>query len=226
MHNLLTVFLFSIFSFVFLFITAKILGKKQITELDFTDYAVGISMGSIAAQWATDYGEPWYNYAIAISVYTLLSLGVTFLSRKTPFLKKLLQGSPIILINDGKIDYKQLKRSKLCVNDLLGLCRNQGFFEIENISYAILETNGNLSLLPKTETYKNEQVALPVELIIDGKIFYDQLEKLKKDEEWLRRSLPDKSRDIDTILLAIFKPSESKMIVYYKDQKTEEALLK
>ena len=107
----------SLLAFVSLFFIAKILGKKQIAELTFCDYVVGISLGSISAEWAIDDGDkPWYVYAIAILAFFVFSLIIDFAERKNPFFKKLFKGSPIVLISDGEIDYVNLKKSKLDVN--------------------------------------------------------------------------------------------------------------
>ncbi|MEG1608916.1 MAG: DUF421 domain-containing protein, partial [Clostridia bacterium] len=127
MDDILKIILSALFSFLLLFVVAKILGKKQIVELDFIDYVVGISLGSISAQWATDTDKPWYHYFIAIIIFALLSLLITLLSRTTPLFKRFLQGSPIVIINNGKLVYKNIKKSKLSLNDVLGMCRDKNF---------------------------------------------------------------------------------------------------
>src|SRR5690554_8233766 len=100
-------------SFAVLFIISKILGKKQVAQLEFIDYAVGISIGSIAAQMAIDPEIPYYHFIAAMVIYGILSLAVTLIGRKTPLLKRALKGGPLIIINKGEIDYKKLKQSKL-----------------------------------------------------------------------------------------------------------------
>ena len=148
MPDYIVVLLNAIYSFAAMFVVAKILGKKQIAQLSFTDYVIGISIGSIAAEWSTDVEQPWYYYVIAISVYLAISYVITLLERTTLPLKRFLRGKPIIIIDNGKINYKNLKKSKLDVNDVIGLCREKGFFNLTDVAYAIFETNGNLSVLP------------------------------------------------------------------------------
>src|SRR5574344_1566486 len=98
MENALKVLLNSIYSFVSLFVIAKMLGKKQIAEKDFTDYIVGITIGSIAAEWSTDLEDkPWFYYLIAVGVFFVLSFLITLLERTTPILKSILRGKPIML---------------------------------------------------------------------------------------------------------------------------------
>lgn len=223
----------SIVAFASLFLIAKILGKKQIAELTFTDYVVGISLGSISAEWAIDSDTPWFVYAIAIAIFFSLSLIIDFAERKSPKLKKLLKGSPIVLISDGKIDYINLKRSKLDVNALLGMCRNGGYFDIDDIAFAVFETSGELSIMPKSHA-RNATVSdlgktpppavLITPFIIDGNIYYDALQRFDKDKCWLLSKLQDK--DIKRILLATYNPSDDSLSVKYKNDKPFAKLLK
>ena len=204
----------SLVAFVSLFFIAKILGKKQIAELTFCDYVVGISLGSISAEWAIDDGDkPWYIYALAILVFFALSLIIDFAERKSPFLKKLLKGSPIVLISDGEIDYVNLKKSKLDVNALLGMCRIAGYFDIDDVAYAVFETGGELSILPRSDcrpattgelNVKTDKARLLLPFVIDGMIFDDALKRAGKSRGWLKEKLGD--TDAKRVLLACYDP--------------------
>lgn len=228
MDDMLKIVLGAIFSFLLLFIVAKILGKKQIVELDFVDYVIGISLGSISAEWATETDKPWYYFVISIVIFTVLSLLLTFFSRKTPFLKKVLQGSPIILISSGTIVYKNLKHSKLSVNDLLGMCRDKNYFNLNEIAYAILETSGNLSILPQASSRPTmlsdlslpdyTPSSLPVYLIIDGRVFKNELDNLQKTQDWLMKKLNCNSEDdLKNILLAVYNKDTDALSIHTKD---------
>ena len=99
---------------MYLFIISKLLGKKQIAQLEFIDYAMGISIGSIAAEMATDVGDtPFYYYLIGMTIFFLFDLSISFLGKKGPFLKRFLKGKPIVIVYEGNIVYKNLKKSKL-----------------------------------------------------------------------------------------------------------------
>ena len=98
----------AVVSFAYLFIISKILGKKQIAQLEFIDYAVGISLGSIAAEMSTDSETPFYYYLIAMTIFLVLALLVSLIGRKNSALKRIFKGKPSTLIYEGKIDYKQL----------------------------------------------------------------------------------------------------------------------
>lgn len=226
MSNASLVLLNSIFSFVSLFFLAKLLGKKQIAELNFCDYAIGISIGSIAAQWSTDIVNPWYYYAIALTVFSVISLLITVFERKTLFLKSFLQGKPVIIIREGKIDYRSFKRSKLDMADIFGLCRSKGYFDINEISYAIFETNGEISILPKSANrptvlrdlgLNEEPPTLTKYIVLDGKLDKNYLEQIKKDEKWAYKKLKVKSkRQLNKILVAFHDEKTDELTIHYK----------
>lgn len=216
----------SLVAFVSLFFIAKILGKKQIAELTFCDYVVGISLGSISAEWAIDDGDkPWYIYAIAILAFFALSLAIDFAERKSPFFKKLFKGSPIVLISDGEIDYINLKKSKLDVNALLGMCRVAGYFDLREVAYAVFETSGELSILPRSEcrpattkelSVKTEKARLILPFVIDGMIFDDALKRADKTREWLKEKLD--GNDVKRVVLACYDPVSEELTVKLKNK--------
>lgn len=218
----------SLVSILTLFIISKLLGKKQIAQLEFIDYIIGISIGSIAAEMATDVNDkPIWYYLLAMAIFFVVDVLFTLVSRTTPFFKHFLKGKPLLLINNGEIDYDQLNKSKLDVNDLLALCRGNGYFDIKNIAYAIFENNGKLSIMPNgkntpvvIEDIKKEynKATLPLYLVIDGRIVFDSLDKLNKDTEWLFKSLniTDK-KELKNILLAIYDDATDKVDIHKKD---------
>lgn len=226
MPNAVIVLLNSVFSFVSLFFLAKILGKKQIAELNFCDYAIGISIGSIAAEWSTDVENPWYYYGIALAIFSLISLLITIFERKNLFLKSFLHGKPIIIIQEGKIDYENFKKSKLDMADIFGLCRSKGYFDINEIAYAIFETNGEMSILPKSENRpvvlkdmekKEPEASLTKYIVLDGKLDKNYLKQLQKDNKWAYKKLKVKSkRQLNKILVAFYDELTDELIVHYK----------
>lgn len=214
----------SVIAFVSLFFIAKILGKKQIAELTFCDYVVGISLGSISAEWAIDDEKPWYVYCTAILIFFAFSLIVDFAERKSPFLKKMFKGSPIVLISDGKIDYINLKKSKLDVNALLGMCRVAGYFDLRDVAYAVFETGGELSILPRSDRRAatteelgvvTQKARLVLPFVIDGMIFDDALARAGKSREWLFENLQGK--DVKRVLLASYDPESDKLTLSMKN---------
>lgn len=220
--------IFSFVAVVYLFFVSKILGKKQIAQLEFIDYVMGISIGSIAAEMATDTGEtPFYFYLIAMTVFFLVDLAITFVGRKGPALKHFFKGRPITVIYDGKFDYENLKVSKLDVNDVLALCREQGYFDIAQVAYAVFETSGKLSVLPKSP-YKQvtaedmgvklPPASLPCILVVDGKISYSGLNEINKTAEWLKAKTDLDDKTMKNVLLAIYDNESDEVNVQLKEE--------
>ncbi len=227
MNEVVKLLLMSLGSVVFLFIISKFSGKKQIAQLEFIDYVMGISIGSIAAEMATDLSDsPFWYYLVAMAVFFLFDLCVTLLGRKGPLMKKFFKGKPLTIIYDGKIQYDFLKKSKLDVNEVLALCREQGYFNLNDIAYAIFENSGQISILPKAEqkptvvedfNIKAEKPSLSYYMVIDGLVSHSSLTDLNKDEEWLFEKLGvENKKQLKNIILAQYLDKEDKMIIHYK----------
>lgn len=226
MPDYVKVIVFSIVSYVYLFVIAKLLGKKQISQLTFIDYVVGITIGSIAAEMATETIEPFYHYLIAMGIFFVFDLFVSLIGRKSAILKKIMNGKPLIIINNGKFDYEQLKKSKLSVDEVAGMARDKGFFNLNDISYAVFETNGKLSILPKScnqpVTCKDMQICLPPSslteyFVIDGHVCKDTLTSNGYSEKWLYDGLKiSTKKEIEQILLASYDENKHQFDVQYK----------
>jgi len=188
----------SVIAIIALFILTRIMGKKQMAQLNFFDYVVGISIGSIAAEYAVVRNVKLSEGLTALVVFTLFSLVLSYISMKSYKGRKILDGSPTILIENGKILEPNLKKAKLNINDLLEECRQKDIFDIAQIEYAILETGGRLSVLPKSQnrplTPNDMQIptvyeGLCTNIIIDGRVIEEHLTALKKDKAWLQTQL-------------------------------------
>ena len=229
MNEIVYLIILSASSVVALFIVAKLLGKRQIAQLEFVDYIIGISIGSIAAEMATDVNEkPLYYYLIAIAIYFLFDIIINWIGNKAPCLKHFFKGKPLTIIYEGKINYKNLKRSKLSVNDIISLAREQGYFDILDIEYAVFENSGQLSVMPKGNLRPTvaqdfdieiEPSGLPYYLITDGRISYSTLKELNKNKEWLMKKLNfENEKKIKNVILAIYDKEQDKIMVNYKDE--------
>lgn len=220
--------IFSFTSVVFLFFISKILGKKQIAQLEFIDYVMGISIGSIASEMATDVGDtPFYYYLIGMTVFFLFDVFVSYVGRKGPALKHFFKGRPEVIIYNGEINYKNLKRSKLDVNDVIALCREQGYFNLTDIAFAIFETSGNLSIMPKGNQkptvvddfhIKVPEAFLPFYLVVDGKISFSSLSELKKNKQWLYKKAKINDKTIKNVLLAIYDNASDEIVLQLKQK--------
>lgn len=229
MNEICKVLLFSSLSYLTLFVISKLLGKKQIAELDFIDYVTGISIGSIAAEMATETETPFYYYLIAMAMFFVFDLTVTLLGRKANFFKRFLRGVPLILISKGEVDFKQLKKSKIDFYDLLGLARDKGYFDLSEIEYAIFETNGDLSILAtddkrqvKKEDFQNipsSKPSLTSYLVVDGEISKFALEQTGKNKEWLLEEIKKQNKKLKDILYAVYDDDTKKLSIAMKNDK-------
>lgn len=228
MNIALKVLISAVVAFVYLFLISKLLGKKQLAEFDFITYVTGISIGSIAAEMATNLEDkPMYLYIISMTVFFLFDFFITFLERKGSKLEKFLKGSPIIVVQNGKINYKGLKKSKLNVNDVLSMTRDKGYFDLNDIAYGIFETNGTFSVLPKSEKsyvvaddikVKKDKATLSDTMITDGSISRTSLKRLGKDKEWLYKKLDLDKQKLKKILLATYNENTKEFDIHYKSE--------
>jgi uncharacterized membrane protein YcaP (DUF421 family) len=134
-----------------LFVLARIMGKKQISQLTFFDYVVGISIGSIAGSLSVERKISFIDGITSMLIWALVPLLFSYLSAKSMKARRLLDGTPTILIQNGKIIEKNLKKVKLTVNDLLEELRVKDAFNIADVEFALLETNGKVSVLKKSQ---------------------------------------------------------------------------
>lgn len=228
MNEIFTVIIRSIISLTVLFIVTKLLGKKQVSQLSLFDYVIGISIGNFAAEITMNMEIHFINGIIAMTVFGLMAFSVSILTMKSIILRRFFMGTPTILIQKGKILEKNLKKVKFDVNDLLEECRSKNYFDINDIEYALLESKGTVSILPKDEnkiiTKKDMNIkpikkSLVANIIIDTKIMKQNLENMNKDEEWLKQQLKEKGyKETDNILLATLDIDE-KLIIYEKNNK-------
>lgn len=188
----------SIFSLVVLFFITKLMGKKQVSELSLFDYVIGISIGNFTAEMVMSFDNQYINGVIAIITFGVISYLVSVITQKNMYLRRFLIGVPTVIIEDGKISLNALQKTKLDINDLLEQCRNMGYFNVTEISYAVLEVNGKISILPKSDyqvpnlkdlNIKTDKAYLSVNVIIDGKLMKDNLENSNKNEKWLKKEL-------------------------------------
>ena len=217
MENVVKVLIFSLSSFAFLVIVTKILGKKQIAELSFIDYVVGISIGSIAAEWSTETEEPFYHFLIAISIYCALSLILDIMERKRPF-RKFLKGEVLTIIEEGEFNYENLKKSKLDVEDVLGMAREKNFFDVNDIAFALFETTGNKRPTVLKDLGKEEDSACPPDyVIVNGKPQYRVIRDLGLSmEEVFERLRIRSKRELNDILVASYDGEKGEYQVHRK----------
>ena len=221
--DIIKVILTSLLSVAALFIITKIMGHKQVAQLDFFDYVSGITIGSIGAELATNLEEPW-KPLIALGIYGGVSVILSLLTHKFPKTRKYINGTPTILMNEGKIYRKNLKKAKLDLSEFMLLCREQGYFDLDEIQTAIFEHNGKLSILPKAANRPTtpedlkitaKATRIGVEVIMDGRVMGENLSRIGRDVNWLIKQLKTQGhKDAKEIFLGIYRPDEDKLTLY------------
>ena len=195
--EIIKVILTSVLSAATLFIIAKIIGHKQMSQLDFFDYITGITIGSIAAELATELEEP-LKPLIAMVIYGIITVLLTLITSKLPKMRKFINGSPTIIMSGGKIYRKNMKKAKLDLSEFMVMCRQEGYFNLNDISTAIFEYNGRLTVLPKATKRPVNPTDMNIipppesintEVIMDGRILEENLKRLGLNLDWLNKEL-------------------------------------
>lgn len=223
--NILNFCLVTLASFGVLFLIAKLIGHKQISQLDFFDYITGITIGSIAAEMATELEQPW-KPLIAMVIYGGITLLLSVVSNKFPRARKYLNGTPTILMDHGKLYYENLKKAKLDLSEFMVMCRQQGYFDLTSIQTAVFEYNGKLAILPVSSQrpvtpndldLSPEQELLFTELIMDGRVLEGNLKRMGLDMAWLNKKLKEYHvQSPKDVLLAICDRNKKFVLYSYK----------
>ena len=205
----------SLGSFGALFLIAKLIGHKQIAQLDFFDYITGITVGSIAAEMATELEEPW-KPLVAMLLYGGVTVLLSILSNRLPRARKYLNGTPTILMDRGKLYRENLKKAKLDLSEFMVMCRQQGYFDLTSIQTAVFEYNGKLTILPVSSqrpvtpndmNLSPKQEQLFTELIMDGRILEDNLKRMGLNLTWLEKQLKERRiHSAKDVFLALCDP--------------------
>ncbi len=184
-------------SYVALLLITKLIGYRQISQLNIFDYVNGITIGSIAAEMATELEEP-HKPLLAMVVYGLLVLLTSVITSHSLKARRWLTGRTLVLLENGKLYRENLKKAKLDINEFLTQCRDSGYFDLNEIQLALLETTGKVSFLPKSQQRPatpqdmgvTVQQTLPqINVVLDGHVLADNLQYLGYDETWLDRQL-------------------------------------
>ena len=210
--EIIKIILTSLLSVVALFIIAKLMGHKQVAQLDFFDYITGITIGSIAAELATELEDPW-KPLISMLIYGSVSILLTIVTRKLPRSRKYINGTPTILMNNGKMYRENFIKAKLDLSEFMLMCRERGFFDLAEIQTAVFEHNGKLTILPTATarplTPKDVNISpnansIAAEVIMDGRIMGENLRRMGLDEKWLTKQLKEQGYgNADEIFLGI-----------------------
>lgn len=207
----LYVIITSFVSLIVLFLLTKLVGNKQLSELNMFDYIVSITIGSIAAEMSTELEKP-EKPLIAMTVYALLSFIISVAASKLPRLRRLIFGRSVVLMRGGKMFRENFKKSRLDLSEFLMQCRLNGFYDVSAIDTAVMEASGKISFMP----YATRHPATPEDLnvtvspemlffsvIMDGHLLENNLRAAGRDINWLKSELHSQGADISEVFLGM-----------------------
>ncbi len=208
---MLITFIRTIILYLIVLIVMRLMGKREIGQLQPFELAISIMIADLASVPMTELGIPITNGIIPILGMLFMHMIISFINIKSIKMRQIICGKPSILIYRGKIDERVLRKERFTVNELQERLRGNNIFNISDVEYAILETNGEVTVIQKPDK-KNltpsdmgiqaQYEGLPYDLVVDGKVMYENLKKLGKDYNWLKKQLKDLNATPEEILLA------------------------
>lgn len=192
--------------FYFLVVIAyKIMGKREVGELGVFDFIISMLISQLIAICIENYKDPIWFVIVPTLILVLFQIVFSFLSLKSNKFRDILDGKESVIISNGKLNFSEMKKQKYNLNDLLLQLRDKGIRTIEEVDYAILETNGKLSVFQKQDDNNN---VFPLPLILDGVIEENNLKFINKTRKWLNNELSKKKINLDNIFYAFYKDDE------------------
>ncbi len=212
----------SLFSLAVLFVITKLMGYRQVTQLNMYDYINGITIGSIASELVMSGVDNILQPLVAMIVYAIVIICLSKITEKSLKLRKIIDGYAVVLYENDQIYFNELKKAKVDLDEFLMQCRIAGYFNLNELQTVVLESNGQFSFFPK-ERYrplvvedmqiKVNKVNLPTLLVKEGHIYFDNLKKINKDEKWLEKEL--KVRNIELLdIILMYQADNNSLIIY------------
>ncbi len=225
----LNICVLSIVSFLVLLLLSRLMGNRQICQLSMFDYVSSISIGSIAAELATQLDSDWWQPLLAMVLYALLTILLALACRKSLRLRRLLNGAPVVLYQDGELYKAALRRARIDLNDLLSQMRCQGYFDLSELQAVVQEPSGQLSFLPRVEqrpvkvedlNLHPEKEGLVINLVLDGRVLEQNLRSIRRDRRWLQGQLAAKGFSDPCQLLLVTWDCCGTLTVYPAGERT------
>ncbi len=229
--EILQVLITSAVSLAVLFLLTKLMGNKQVSQLSMFDYIIGISIGSIAAEMATELENP-ENPLAAMIVYGVIAFLVSVISQRSVKVRKVMSGRPLVIMDNGIIYRENLKKARIDLSDFLTQCRTSGYFDINQIQTAVMEYNGAISFLPVSKyrpatpsdmDIQPEQEYLQITVIMDGHINKSNLKLSGNNEVWLTKQLHLQGYNNPSDVLLALCDNNNKLTVFPMDVKNDPA---
>jgi len=202
----------AIFSYLTLLTLTRLMGKREVSQLTFFDYVVGITIGTLTGSMVTDTSKSFLNILPALLIFASFQIATSFFSLKSTKFRNLIDGNPTILVKNGAIIEKNLTKSRINIDELTSKLREKNVFTLADVEFAILETDGKISVMKKA----NKEAVTPSDLgitskpnglgnliIEEGKLKVEQLRSLGITRSWIISKLGDKGvYDISKVIFA------------------------
>lgn len=197
--------------YAFVVLVMRVMGKRQVGQLQPFELVVAIMIADLAAVPMENAGVPLVSGLVPIFALLLAQLSLSYITLKSERARALICGSPSIVIQNGRIDYQELKKQRLNLNDLLEQLRDKNLANVSDVEFAILETTGHLSVIPKSQKrpvtpedlhLSTSYEGIPLTLILDGHIHHQNLSKANLDPSWLDSQLQAANLRAEDILFA------------------------
>ena len=212
--------------YLFITVAVRLMGKRQIADMQPNELVVTLLISEIAAIPLQDPARPLFDGIISIFILVVLEIIMSVLPMKSNLLRKWLSGNSVVIIRDGKIDQRAMKKVRMTVLDLIELLRIQNIFDLSTVAFAVLEVNGTLSVLQKSnelpltkkDVGKSSEVStLPLPVISDGKIIKESLKPLALQQNDLNRILKG-TKIKDVFLMTLDRKENSITVLKEKNQ--------
>ena len=198
----------TLFMYFFIILVYRIMGKKELGQLSIVDLIVSILIAELIAVGIESKNSIFISI-IPIIVLTIVQMSVSYLTIKSDKIRNIIEGKPIVIIRNGKINFSSMKKLRYSLDDLLTQLRLQGIKSIDKVKYAVLENNGNLSIFSDNSDY-------PLPLILDGVIDYDVLKEIDRDYDWLLAMLRKKDVELVDVFYAFY--TSNKLFIIEKKE--------
>ena len=210
---MLITFIRAIILYIIVLIVMRLMGKREIGQLQPFELAISIMIADLASVPMTELGIPITNGIIPILGLLVMHMLISILNMKNINIRRIISGQPSLLIYRGKIDEKVLKKERITINELQERLRRNNIFSLEDVEYAILETSGEVTVIQKPEkrnlipqdlNITPEYEGIPYDLVIDGKVMDENLKAIGRDNKWLERELKKfDTKPEDTLIATI-----------------------
>lgn len=204
------------FFYFFILIIYRMMGKREVGQLGIIDLIVSILIAELVVISVEDTSISILYSLVPVICLVALQIILSYGSLKSSKIRELLDGTPSFIIKYGKINYNEMIKQKYNLDDLLVQLRAKGYRNIEDIEYAILENNGTLSVFEYNKKGISKHSPLPMPIILDGKIQYETLNEMKKDDTFIYKLLDKKKIELKDIFYAFYK-DKSIFVIKYSD---------